>query len=219
MVHKMTDSCSNGMADMRLLAIFILGLCTLVPVSQAGVYLSINRPSSTGPSAREQAAIEARKRIDAASNDFRRTYTQILLDHPMQSDMRDARAQLARARQQLSDARAEVIDQLRQTSQYRAVSVDIMMLESQLSDEKDEQKRFALAHRLLDLRTKRSAIQEEAMSGNVSITVAQAGVQQAMNQLRNAEQMYRWHITQDQAFAQARQRLDQARQQLADVGS
>jgi hypothetical protein len=204
---------------MRLLTIIILGLGTLVPVSRAGVYLSINRPSNPGPSAREQAAIEARKRIDAASSEFRRAYTQIILDHPMQSEMRDARAQLARARQHLSDTRAEVINQLLQTPDYRAISVDIMMLESKLSDEKDDQKRIGLAHRLLDLRSQRSALQQQAMSENVSITVAMAGVQQAMNALRNAEETYRWHITQNESFAVARQRLDQAREQLADIGS
>jgi division protein CdvB (Snf7/Vps24/ESCRT-III family) len=202
---------------MRLLPLILV--LVAVTSAEAGVYLTITRSGSSGPSAREQAAAEARRQIDQAQAEYRRAYAKVVADHPMSFDLRQARLALARAYSRLNDVRSGLIAELRSDAAYRKADLLVLEREQQLRREKDPEKRIELAEDLLRLRTHRTELETEAFAGNVDLTVALAGVQSAKNELEAVEKMYRWHLTQSDQLSAARSRLDSARDQLAGVGN
>ena len=201
---------------MRLLTNIIV--LTAVSTSQAGVYLTITRPSSPGPSAREQAATDARRQIEAAQAEYRREFAKVLADHPMSFELRQARIALAKAYNRLNDARSAVVAQLRSDPAYRRVDLMIAEQEQKLRREQDATKRVAMAEELLRLRGERTAMESAAQAENTEVTFARGSVQSAMNELQNVEKMYRWHLMQSDPLSAARSRLDTARDQLASLG-
>ncbi len=218
----MADNCSNDGTDMRPWLPIALILLTLASNASAGVYLTIVRRSGgsdSGVSARNSAAAEARRQVTVAQTEFTRAYNQAVLNNPHAYDLKQARIDLAKAHRQLATATSDAKAELNKQSDYRAVNIDIWGLEDKLSRERDIAKRTEIAHQLFDLRRKRSTIESEAFSNDASITVANAGVMEAMNALRNAEQMYQWHLTKDAGFTAAKSNLDAARERLANLNS
>ncbi len=201
---------------MRLLSL-ILVLVT-VSASQAGVYLTITRSSSPGPSAREQAASDARRQIEMAQAEFRREFAKVLADHPMSFELRQARIALAKAHSRLNDARSAVVAQLRSDPAYRRLDLLIVEREHKLRRETDTQKRIEMAEELLRLRGQRTELESRAQSENGDVSFARAAVQSAMNELQGVEKMHRWHMMQSDQLSAARSRLDTAREQLASIG-
>lgn len=201
---------------MRLIPFFI-GLALLTP-AQAGIYLTFHRPASSGPSAREQSANQARQRILQAQIAYRQAYAQTLVNHPMDVELRQARLSLTKAYRQLADARAQIITQLRQNPQYRRLELDLIEQESALAKEKDSDKRLEQAQQLLKLRAEKSSMETSAMADSVEVSVAQSAVQSAKNELQAVEKMYQWHLAQADTLSAARSQLQSARQELATIG-
>lgn len=203
---------------MRLLSLHVLIILATVTSSHAGVYLTITRSGSSGPSAREQAATDARRQIEAAQAEYRREFARVLADHPMGFDLRQARVALARAQNRLNDARSAAITEVRSTPEYRRVDLLIFEQEQKLRRENETEKRVEMAGELLRLRTQRTGLESQALEGNIDVTLALAGVQSAKNELEGVEKMYRWHLMQADTLSAARSRLDAARGQLASLG-
>lgn len=201
---------------MRLIPFFI-GLALLTP-AQAGVYLTFHRPASSGPSAREQSANQARQRILQAQIAYRQAYAQTLVNHPMDVELRQARISLTKAYRQLADARAQIITQLRQNPQYRHLELDLIEQESALAKEQDPDKRLEQAQQLLKLRAEKSSMETSVMAESVEVSVAQSAVQSAKNELQAVEKMYQWHLAQADTLSAARSQLQSARQELAAIG-
>jgi hypothetical protein len=181
--------------------------------------MTITRPSSSGPSARERAAAEAKRQIDQARAEYRRQFAKVLADHPMSFELHQARLTLAKAHTRLSDVRSEVIAELRSNPDYRRADLLIIEQEQRLRQEKDIEKRLEMAAELLRLRTQRTELESRAFADNVSVTIALAGVQSARNELEGVEKMFQWHLRQADQLSAARSRLDAARDQLAGVGN
>ncbi|GIW75106.1 MAG: hypothetical protein KatS3mg104_0169 [Phycisphaerae bacterium] len=201
---------------MRLFPLLI-SLMMLTP-AQAGVYLTFHRPNSSGPSAREQAANQARQRVLQAQVAYRQAYARTLANHPMDFELRQARQSLTRAYRQLSDARAQIITHLRQNPRYRLIEQTLIEQEFALVKEQDPEKRFEQAQQLLRLRAEKSRMETDAISDSIEVSVAQSAVQSARNELLAVEKMYQWHLAQADTLSAARSHLQSARQELVSIG-
>jgi hypothetical protein len=120
-----------------------------------------------------------------------------VVNHPMAADLRQARLDLARARQRHAQVVAEVRLTLSQRADLKPIIVDIAMLEEKLSGEKDVARRVAIAQALLELRAKRSAAEAEVLGMDANVTVALADVTHAVAKLRAVETEYAWHLNKD----------------------
>jgi len=204
---------------MRLWLPLVLILSTLASDAVAGVYLTIIRRPNGGLSQREIAAAEARRQLATAQSEFTRAYNKAVLNNPYALELKQAQLSLAKSRQQLAGAIAEAKLELNKRADYRTTNAEIWSLEEKLSHEKDVAKRMETAHTLFAVRRQRTAIEIDGFSGDASLTVASAGVTEAMSNLRNAEQIYQWHMTKDPGFAAAKSSLDAVRQRMANLGA
>ncbi len=204
---------------MRLCFTFFLIVGCFVSQTNGGVYLTFTRPADPGPSARMQAAMEARRQINLAMADFNRAYTVALLNHPMEWELKSARLDLAKARARYADAQMSVKQELSKQPEHRRVSIQILTLEEKLRSEKQLDQRADIALQLLDLRSRRSAIESDAFAADSTLSATLTAMQQAMSQLTQVEKMYQWQLTKDDSLLAAKSKLDAARAQLASAGS
>lgn len=202
---------------MRFSTVLIL-LSLIAQTASAGVYLTITRhPENTGPSPREQAASEARKQIRAAETQLTRAYAAASAGHPLAVELRKARVELARASVAHEEMRQHLIRKISDAPEVRQLNQQIHDDSDALRAEKDEQKRFEIARRLLEVRTERSRLIAARLSEDADLTIAQADVQERTNTVRALELEYQAAILADDRFYNARQQLEAARRQLAGL--
>lgn len=196
--------------------VIIVTLLLVAQGASAGVYLTIvRRPERSGPSAREVAANEARRQVRLAETQLTRAYTAASLGHPIATQLRQARIELAQASIEHEELRQQLIRKFSESTEIRQLNQQIRDHSDALYREKDEPKRFALARQLLEVRTARSRLIAAHLAEDVDLTIAQADVQERMNKVRALELEYQSAILADDRFYAARQQLESARRQLA----
>jgi hypothetical protein len=191
-------------------------MLVLGSAAHAGICLTINRHDGA-PSARQTAAMDARREITAAENDFRRAYGLALRNHPLAGEIEAARREVVKSQTELANARRDVKAKLAQQPDVRKMLIDLRILDEQIAAEKDADVRTSMAKDRLVLRKKLSAAESEAIGGDVYVTLALAGLQESTNKLRSLEQQHQSLMLQDPGFTAAKNRLDAARQRLASI--
>lgn len=201
---------------MRFLGLIFLAALLVVPPmrADAGYVLVWRAPSNPGPSAREQAGRAARQQVNAAQANFARAYAEAMRNHPLNEDLRAAKAALVKARidcdQVVRNTRAKVGD----VPEVREQRRQIERLERDLDAAKGPSERIPAASDLMQARSKLTQVEAAALSEDVYVTLARAGVQEATNKLRALEEEYQFTLRNDPGFAAAKQQLDAARAQL-----
>jgi multidrug resistance efflux pump len=209
------------MRQARTILFLFVVLATAAPVADAKIYLTIIRkPENTAAQrARESAALEARRQLNQAQSALMRAQNLAMQNNPHAIELRQAQADLAKARQRHAQAVGDAKFALLTKTDLGALNTRIWNLEDRLSVEKDPARRSQIAFDLLDLRSRRSKLEGESLGMNPEVTVAQAGLQEAVTHLRNVETLFHWHVNKDPGVESARAAVDQARQRLLSVGN
>jgi predicted RNase H-like nuclease (RuvC/YqgF family) len=203
---------------MRRASLILLIVLTLGSSTQAGTYLRIIWPSNPGPSAREMAARDARREIDAAQNTLRLAHAKAMQNHPLAREIQTAQAELKKSDRELAAARNKVKAKLAEMPEVRNLVNRVHALDGRIANEKDSAVRTQLATERLAIRKKLSTMESEAMNADVYVNLGAAGVVDANKMLRALQEQHRLLMLQDPTFASAKARLDAAQRRMAQVG-
>lgn len=174
------------------------------------------RPKANpGPSAREQAARSARQAVNAAQARFTRAYAQALRDHPMNEELKQAKATLARARVECDQTCQRVLAKAAESDPaFAEQRRKIARLERALDAAKSTAERSSVAAELMYARSRLTEMGAAVLNDDIDVTIARAGVLEASNKLKAIELQYQVVLRDDPNFVAAKNDLDAARARL-----
>jgi len=161
--------------------------------------------------------LDAIKPVKEAESRLAKTQARLAANNPLAIDVQSASQYVTKAYQRVEQVHRDIAIIVAEKPEAHQIDLQIRDLTDQLALAKTVEHRADIAAQILQVRSRRTAMMRDALEGSIPLTIAQADLQEAMNNLRFAEAQLLQSINDNPETVNARSQLTTARKSMPTI--